>query len=209
MISGLMGRKLGMVQVFDAQRRLLPVTVVEAGPCGIAQLKSIDKDGYDAVQVGFEEVAEKKVNKPKLGHLRVGQSRTWKNLLEFAVLGECKVGDLFKVDIFSEGEDVVVQGTSKGKGFQGVMKRHNYAGGPATHGSMFHRAPGSIGNASYPSRVWKNKALPGQMGNKRVTVKGLRIVEVRPEENLLFISGSVPGSIGSLVVIKKLKDKGK
>ncbi len=207
MISGLVGRKLGMLQIFDGQRRLLPVTVVEAGPCGVAQVKTKERDGYDSVQVGFDEIAEKKLTKPKLGHLQAGKSKNWKYLREFDLVGECKVGDLFKVDIFSEGDDIVVHGTSKGKGFQGVMKRHNYSGGPATHGSMFHRAPGSIGNASYPSRVWKNKALPGQMGNKRVTVRGLKVVEVRPEENLLFISGSVPGSIGSLVIVKKLKDK--
>jgi len=144
-----------------------------------------------------------------LGHLHSKKSRAWKHLREFVGLSECSLGDLFKVDIFSEGEGVVVHGISKGKGFQGVIKRHNYAGGPASHGSMFHRAPGSIGNSSYPSRVWKNKALPGQMGNKRVTVQGLRVVEVRPEENLVFISGSVPGSVGSLVVIKKLMSKGK
>ncbi len=207
MISGLLGRKLGMLQVFDDRRRLLPVTVVEAGPCGVSQIKSLDKDGYSAVQVGFQELPEKKLNKPRLGHLRARQSKLWKYLLEFDASGACNVGDIFGVDIFSVGEDVSVQGTSKGKGFQGVMKRHNFAGGPATHGSMFHREPGSIGNASYPSRVWKNKGMPGQMGNKRITTQGLRIVDVRPEENLIFISGSVPGSIGSLVVIRKVKNQ--
>ncbi len=207
MISGLLGRKLGMVQMFNSQRRLVPVTVVQAGPCGITQLKSKDRDGYEAAQVGFQEIDEKKLTKPQLGHLRASNSKKWKYLREFSVLAECRVGDLFGVDIFVGGEDVFVQGLSKGKGFQGVMKRHNFAGGPATHGSMFHREPGSIGNASYPSRVWKNKALPGQMGNKRITVQGLHVVEVRSEENLLFVSGSVPGSIGSLVVINKvLKD---
>ena len=205
MISGLLGKKLGMVQVFDGRRRLLPVTVVEAGPCGVAQVKTLKRDGYRAAQIGFLEIAEKKLNKAELGHLRVGKSKLWKYLREFSILGECEVGDVFGVDIFSEGDDVFVQGTSKGKGFQGVMKRHNFGGGPATHGSMFHREPGSVGNASYPSRVWKNKALPGQMGGDRVTVQGLKVVAVRPEENLLFVSGSVPGSIGSLVVINKLQ----
>lgn len=205
MISGLMGKKLGMLQVFDDRRKLLPVTVVEAGPCGISQVKTLDKDGYSAVQVGFQELSENKISKPKLGHLRAGNSKLWKHLLEFRALGECKVGEIFSVDIFSVGEDVSVQGVSKGKGFQGVMKRHNFGGGPATHGSMFHREPGSIGNASYPSRVWKNKGMPGQMGNKRITMQGLRIVDVRPEENLIFISGSVPGSIGSLVIVRKIK----
>ena len=141
--------------------------------------KPIERDGYEAVQVGFEEVQERKLNKPRLGHLNSKKSRLWKHLQEFQKVESCEVGDLIKVDIFSKGEEIAVQGVSKGKGFQGVIKRHNYAGGPASHGSMFHRAPGSIGNSSYPSRVWKNKALPGQMGSEQVTVKGLKVVEVQ------------------------------
>ena len=205
MSSGILGKKLGMIQVFDPHRRLVPVTVIEAGPCGVAQIKTQDRDGYDAVQVGFEEIAEKRISKPQVGHFRSKGSRFWRYLCEFSVDGECKVGDMFTVEIFSPGDGVVVRGVSKGKGFQGVIKRHNYAGGPASHGSMFHRAPGSIGNSSYPSRVWKNKALPGQMGSKNITIQGLRVVEVRPEENLLFVSGSVPGSVGSLLEITKVK----
>jgi large subunit ribosomal protein L3 len=203
MIGGIVGRKLGITQIYSSERKLLPVTVIQAGPCGVTQIKTLERDGYAAVQVGFEEVPERKLNKPQLGHLRSKDARLWRYLREFPQLEECQVGDLVKVDIFSKGDKVSVQGVSKGKGFQGVIKRHNYAGGPASHGSMFHRAPGSIGNASYPSRVWKNKALPGQMGHERVNVQGLRIVDIRPEENLLLVSGSVPGEIGSLVMVRK------
>ncbi len=203
MINGLLGKKVGMIQVFDDAKRLLPVTVIQAGPCGVVQVKERLRDGYDAVQVGFVEVQERKLNKPELGHLRKAGTRQWKHLVEFRSSEKVKSGDLFTVEMFSSGDTVNVQGTSKGKGFQGVIKRHNYAGGPASHGSMFHRAPGSIGQSSFPSRVFKNKALPGQMGNKRITVKGLRVVGVRLEENILLLSGSIPGPIGGMVIIKK------
>lgn len=194
-----------MTQVFDKERRLLPVTVIQAGPCGVTQIKTQERDGYSAVQVGFEEWPERKLNKPQLGHLRSKEARLWRYLREFPKIQDCQVGDLIKVEIFSKGEKVAVQGISKGKGFQGVMKRHHYGGGPASHGSMFHRAPGSIGNSSFPSRVWKNKSLPGQMGHERVLVQGLRVVDVRPEENLLLVSGSVPGETGSLVLVRKVQ----
>jgi len=207
MLGGIVGRKLGMIQVFDADRCLRPVTVIEAGPCGVTQVKSMDRDGYDAVQIGFEEVQERKLNKPQLGHLRSGQSRLWRHLMELSKLGDARVGDVLTAAMFSKGEKISVRGISKGKGFQGVIKRHNYAGGPASHGSMFHRAPGSVGQSSYPSRVVKNKALPGQMGNVRVTVKGLTIVDVRGDENLLLVSGSVPGGKGSLLVISKAGER--
>jgi len=203
MINGLLGKKVGMIQVFDDAKRLLPVTVIQAGPGGVVQIKEQARDGYDAVQVGFVEVQERKLNKPELGHLKKGGARHWKHLVEFRSSEKLKPGDLFTVDMFSSGDIVNIQGTSKGKGFQGVIKRHNYAGGPASHGSMFHRAPGSIGQSSFPSRVFKNKALPGQMGNKRITVKGLRVVGVRLEENILLIYGSIPGPIGGMVIIKK------
>lgn len=193
-----------MTQIFDQERRLVPVTVIQAGPCGVTQIKTLERDGYAAVQVGFEEIPERKVNKPQLGHLRSKGTRLWRYLREFPQLQECQIGDLIKVDIFSKGDAVTVQGVSKGKGFQGVIKRHNYGGGPASHGSMFHRAPGSIGSSSFPSRIWKNKALPGQMGHERVLIQGLRVVDVRLEENLLLVSGSVPGENGSLVMVRKV-----
>jgi len=204
MVKGLLGKKLGMIQVFDEGRRLIPVTVIEAGPCGIVQVKKGSSDGYEAVQIGFQEVPERKLTKPQVGHFKKFGNRLWRYLGEFKSDGEPKVGSLVGVDIFSTGESINVQGVSKGKGFQGVMKRHNYAGGPASHGSMFHRAPGSIGASSFPSRVLKNKKLPGHMGNKRVTVKGLTVVGVRPEENILLVSGSVPGPNGGVVIVRKV-----
>ena len=205
MVGGILGRKLGMTQVFDGSRRLVPVTVIQAGPCGVTQIKTEERDGYGAVQVGFEEVPERKLNKPQMGHLRSKESRLWRYLREFPKTEDCQVGDLIKVDMFSKGDQVTVQGISKGKGFQGVMKRHNFGGGPASHGSMFHRAPGSVGNSSYPSRVWKNKKLPGQLGGAKVLIRGLQVVDVRQEENLLLISGAVPGENGSLVTIRKVQ----
>ncbi len=205
MVSGLVGKKIGMIQVFDEARRLVPVTVIDAGPGGVVQVKDRSKDGYEAIQVGFSEVPERKLNKPKIGHLAKAGERRWKYLKEFKGESAPELGSLVSVEIFSKGEEVNVQGISKGKGFQGVMKRHNYGGGPATHGSMFHRAPGSIGQSSFPSRVFKNKDLPGQMGNKRVTVKGLTVVDIRSEENIIMVSGSVPGPIGGMVVVRKVK----
>lgn len=204
MVNGLLGKKLGMIQVFDEDRRLIPVTVVEAGPCGIVQVKKISTDGYVAVQIGFREVPERKVTKPQVGHLKKAGDRLWRHLKEVKSDGEVQAGSLVKVDVFSKGELIDVQGISKGKGFQGVIKRHNYAGGPASHGSMFHRAPGSIGSSSFPSRVLKNKKLPGHMGNKRVTVKGLKVVGVKPEENILLISGAIPGPVGGIVMVRKV-----
>jgi large subunit ribosomal protein L3 len=205
MVAALFGKKLGMTQYYDENRRLLPVTIIQAGPCGVTSVKTQSKHGYDAVQIGFDEVQEKKLSKAEIGHLRSGNSKFWKYLKEFRGEANCQVGDIFNSDVFQAGDLVDVQGSSKGKGFQGVMKRHNFGGGPATHGSMFHRAPGSIGCSSYPSRVLKNKKLPGQMGNKTVTVKGLTIVNVRSEDNILLVLGAVPGSKGSVVVIQKAK----
>ncbi len=205
MVNGLLGKKLGMIQVFDEARCLIPVTVVEVGPCGIVQIKEKGHDGYGAVQIGFLEVPDRKLTKPQIGHLRKCGDKRWKYLREFQSAGRPEVGSIVSVDLFAKGEQVNVQGVSKGKGFQGVMKRHNYAGGPATHGSMFHRAPGAIGQCSYPSRVFKNKALPGQMGNKKITVKGLRVFDVRSEENILLVSGSIPGPIGGLVIVRKAR----
>jgi large subunit ribosomal protein L3 len=204
MVKGLLGKKLGMIQVFDEDRRLVPVTVIEAGPCGIVQVKKMSSDGYEAVQIGFKDVPERKLTKPQVGHLKKTGTRLWRHLKEVRSEGESQVNSLVHVDIFSEGELIDVQGISKGKGFQGVIKRHHYAGGPASHGSMFHRAPGSIGASSFPSRVLKNKKLPGQMGNKQITLKGLRVVGVKQEENILLVSGSVPGPVGGVVLVRKV-----
>ncbi len=206
--SGLLGKKLGMTQVYDANRRLHPVTVIEAGPCDVTAVKTLKRDGYEAIQLGFRTVEERKLSKAEIGHLRAsGSNKLWRTLKEFRGPWECQLGETVSVDLFENGEKVDVQGISKGKGFQGVMKRHNFSGGPATHGSMFHRAPGSMGASSYPSRVWKGKKLPGHMGAERVTVRGLKIIEVRAEENLLLILGAIPGPAGGYVIIQKVQKK--
>ena len=205
MTNGLLGKKLGMTQVFDDKGRMTPVTVIEAGPCRVAQVKTRERDGYEAVQLTFGETKERKLTKAAVGHLKKAQLAPSRWLKEFKKLGDVQVGQTVKADVFQKGEWVDVEGVSKGKGFQGVMKRHNYSGGPETHGHMFHRAPGSIGSSSYPSRVWKGKALPGHMGSERVTIQRLKVVDARPDENLLFVSGAVPGARGGLLVVRKSK----
>lgn len=205
MTNGLPGKKLGMTQVYDDAGRLTTVTVVEAGPCRVAQVRTKEQHGYDSVQLAFDEVPARKLNKPELGHLKTANLSPSRRLKEFKKTGDLQLGQVLKVDVFQKGEWVDVEGISKGKGYQGVVKRHNYRGGPETHGSMFHRAPGSIGASSHPSRVWKNKTLPGHMGSERVTVQRLKIIDARPDENLLFISGAVPGSTGSFVTVRKSK----
>jgi large subunit ribosomal protein L3 len=205
MANGLLGKKLGMTQVYDEAGRLTPVTVVEAGPCRVVQIRTKDQHGYEAVQLSFHEVPNRKLTKAELGHLKVSNIPSSRKLREFKKGSEVQVGQALKADLFQKGDWVDVEGISKGKGYQGVVKRHHYKGGPETHGSMFHRAPGSIGSSSFPSRVWKNKALPGHMGSERVTIQRLRIVEVRPDENLLFVSGAVPGARGDLVTVRKSK----
>lgn len=204
MTDGLLGHKLGMTQVSLPGGRLVPVTVLEAGPCRVAQVKTPERDGYAAVQLAFQELPERKTTKPRKGHFAKASLPAFRRLREFrAVGGDPRVGATVKADLFAKGERVDVIGISKGKGFQGVMKRHHFRGGPETHGSMFHRAPGSIGSSSFPSRVWKNMRMAGHMGSERVTVQGLEVVDVRPEENLLFVRGAVPGARGGLVMIRK------
>mgnify|MGYP001614472642 CR=1 FL=1 len=205
MTSGLVGKKLGMTQVFDAAGRLTPVTVIEAGPCRVSRIKTREHDGYEAIQLAFDEVPERKLSKAEAGHLKAVNLPASRRLREFKKMGEAQIGQTIKADMFAKGEWVDVEGVSKGKGFQGVIKRHHFRGGPETHGSMFHRAPGSIGSSAYPSRVWKNKKLPGHMGSQRVTVQRLKVIDARPEENLLFISGAVPGATGGVVIVRKSK----
>jgi large subunit ribosomal protein L3 len=205
MTNGLLGKKLGMTQVFDDEGKLIPVTVIEAGPCRVAQLKTRERDGYEAVQLAFGETKERKVTKAELGHLKKAEAPPSRWTREFKKLGDVKMGQRLRADVFQKGEWVDVEGVSKGKGFQGVIKRHNYSGGPETHGHMFHRAPGSIGSSAFPSRVWKGKTLPGHMGSERVTVQRLKVIEARPDENLLFVSGAVPGARGGLLVVRKSK----
>jgi large subunit ribosomal protein L3 len=202
-MTGILGKKLGMTQVFDEGGRMWPVTVVEAGPCCVIQVKTQEKDGYEAVKIGFSEVKKtKNLTRPMGGIFKKAGTNPYKILKEFP-MGNLKVGEMLTVEKFKKGDVISVAGVSKGKGFQGVMKRHNYAGGPGSHGSMFNRAPGSIGASSFPSRVWKNKGLPGHMGSERVTVKNLKIVDVKAEQNLLLIFGAVPGSPGTYLEIRK------
>lgn len=207
MINGLIGKKLGMSQVFGEGGKAIPVTVVEAGPCVVVQRKTTARDGYEAVQVGFQEERKKRrVTKPARGLFQKAGATPTRHLREFAPTGgDLQPGQAVTVEIFQPGERVDVTGISKGKGFQGVMKRLGYRGGPGSHGSMFHRAPGSIGASAYPSRVWKGKGLPGQMGSERVTVKGLEVVEVRKEQNLLLLKGAAPGAPGGLLLIRKVQ----
>jgi large subunit ribosomal protein L3 len=199
---GILGKKLGMTQIYSEDGRMLPVTVVEAGPCCVVQVRTLEKDGYEAVKIGFLEMKEKRVNKPMAGVFKKAGIKPYKLLKEFPI-GGLKVGEFLTVERFIKGDRVSVSGISKGKGFQGVMKRHNFSGGPGSHGSMFNRAPGSIGASSYPSRVWKNQKLPGHMGAERETIRNLEIVDVRTEQNLLLIKGAVPGGIGTFIEIKK------
>ncbi|MCS7215030.1 MAG: 50S ribosomal protein L3 [Thermodesulfovibrio sp.] len=204
-MKGIIGRKIGMTQIFDEEGRVIPVTVIEAGPCWVVQVKSKQKDGYEAVQLGFQEIKkEKNIPKPLLGIFKKAGVPPCRVLREFKMTGY-KVGDKVTVEIFAKGDIVNVTGISKGKGFQGVMKRHNFAGGPDSHGSMFNRAPGSIGSSSFPSRVWKGKRMAGHMGNERVTVRNLKIVDVIPEQNILLVKGAVPGGENGILQIWKVE----
>jgi large subunit ribosomal protein L3 len=204
-MTGILGKKLGMTQVVSDGGKLVPVTVVEAGPCCVVQVKTPEKDGYNAVKIGFIEVKkEKNITKPYAGVFKKAGTPVFRILKEFQ-MGELKVGDMIKAESFAKGDIVAVSAVSKGKGFQGVMKRHNFKGGPGSHGSMFNRAPGSIGASSYPSRVWRGMKMAGHLGNERVTVDNLAVVEVRPEQNLILIRGAVPGAANSIVEIRKEK----
>ncbi|MDH3627138.1 MAG: 50S ribosomal protein L3 [Acidobacteriota bacterium] len=216
MIEGLIGRKIGMTQLFEDNGKVTPVTVIEAGPCVVVQKKTSEKDGYDAVQLGLvDPKAAKKANKPQKGHHEKAGVPPTRLRREFPLVGDAdaddapKPGDAIAVDIFEGIVKVDVIGVSKGKGFQGVIKRHGFGGGNASHGSMFHRSPGSIGQSATPSKVMKGMKGPGQMGNKRITCKGLTVVRVDSEKNLLLVRGSVPGAPGSAVVVRRsLSDTG-
>jgi large subunit ribosomal protein L3 len=199
----MLGRKLGMTQIFDEEGKIVPVTVIEARPGSVVQVKTQERDGYEAVKVGFfEDEKEKHYTKPVLGVFKKAGLRPCRVLREFP-MGGLSVGDRITVGSFARGDRVSVRGVSKGKGFQGVMKRHNFKGGPGSHGSMFNRAPGSIGASSYPSRVWKGQRMPGHMGAEKVAVKNLRVVDVREEQNLILVRGPVPGARNSIVEISK------
>lgn len=204
MKKAIIGKKIGMTQIFDANGKIVPVTVIEAGPCFVIQKKTVEKDGYDAIQVGFADIKEKLVNKPKKGHFAKAGVSLKRFVKEFRLenTAEYSVGQEIKVDIFSAGEKVDVSGVSKGKGFQGTIKRWNGHRGPMSHGSKFHRSVGSMGGSSDPSRTFKNKKLPGHMGNVNTTVLNLEVVRVMPEKNVILIKGGVPGPNKGTVVIR-------
>ena len=204
-MRGLLGRKIGMTRLFDAKGNVVAATVIEAGPCTVLQIKTPENDGYSAVQLGFIDKREKLITKPLMGHFKKSGSTPKRVLREIRdPEGEVKLGDSINVSIFSEGDNVKVIGTSKGKGFAGVVKRHKFRGGPKTHGqSDRHRAPGSLGQSAYPNRVFKGMRMAGRMGGDRVTIQNLKVVKVLPERNLILIEGGVPGSRNSILEIQK------
>jgi large subunit ribosomal protein L3 len=209
MAIGLLGRKVGMTQVFDPRGKAVPVTILQVGPCPVVQRKTAERDGYEAIQIGFETQPKKqRVTKPLQGHFAKAQVPLQRHLREIRLRGgegEFTVGQILTVTLFAAGERVRVSGITKGRGFQGGVKRWKYKGGPKTHGSMFHRAPGSIGASSYPSRVFRGHHMPGHMGTDKMTVRGLRVVAVDPENNVLLVLGAVPGPSGGVVTIQKGK----
>ncbi len=206
-MSAILGRKLGMTSIFTDDGNFVPCTVIEAGPCPVVQVKTKDNDGYDAVQIGYESIAERKVNRPRAGHFAKNDVEPTRHLKEFRQLvAKVKNGDIITVEAFTTGDKVKVSATSKGKGFQGVVRRHHFGGvGMATHGQSDRpRAPGSIGSSSYPSRVFKGMRMAGRMGGTRITIRNLTVLRVMPEQNLLLVKGSIPGAMNSVVEIVKL-----
>jgi large subunit ribosomal protein L3 len=204
-MPGIIGRKIGMTSIYSAEGKAMPCTVIEAGPCVVTQVKTQDRDGYEAVQMGFGDRKEKNTPNALKGHFNKAKTDPKSKLVEFKGFDDLNLGDVVNVDIFEEGEYVAVVGTSKGKGFQGVVKRHGFGGvGQATHGQHNRlRAPGSIGAASYPARVFKGMRMAGQMGNERVKMENLQVLKVLADKNLIVVKGSVPGAKGSTVIIEK------
>lgn len=208
MVTGLIGRKLGMTQVFREDGVVLPATVIQAGPCVVVQKKTAAREGYGAVQLGLVEfVKPSRVNRPMAGHYKKAGVEPGRVLREFGELpgGETQVGDRLTVELFKVKDKVDVSGVSKGRGWAGFVKRHHFRGGDDSHGSMFHRAPGSIGASSFPSRVWKGQRMAGQMGNRRATVRNLEVLEVDPEDHLLVVKGAVPGPRGGYLLVRHTK----
>lgn len=204
MVVGLLGNKIGMTQIFDESGNIIPVTILKVGPCVITQVKTVLKDGYNSIQIGYGRISGKSLTQPELGHLQKSNIEPLKYLKEFRLIptdGEFQVGQVLKVDSFLAGQLVNVRGKSIGKGFSGLQKRHNFARGPMTHGSKNHRAPGSIGMGTTPGRVLPGKKMAGQLGNKITTVKKLKVIQANAEENILVIKGSVPGKPGNLLSI--------
>ena len=205
-MSGLIGKKIGMTSIFDSNGKNIPCTVIEAGPCIVTQVRTEEVDGYKAVQLGFDDATEKSATKADLGHAKKAGTSVKRKIVEFKGFDkEYKLGDAITVEHFTEGEFVDIAGVSKGKGFQGVVKRWNFGGGPASHGSMFHRRGGSYGLCQWPGRIFKNKKMPGHMGDVSRTTQNLQVVKVLPEKNLVLIKGSVPGHKGSILTLRVAK----
>ena len=205
-MSALLGKKIGMTNVFSADGKLIPVTVVQAGPCVVTQVKTEDRDGYNALQLGFDEKKVEKINKPITGHLKKTTDKGYRVLREFRTDDpeEIESGTTFSIDMFSVGDKVNISGISKGRGFQGTIKRHGFSRGPETHGNRNHRKPGSIGNSAWPAKVIKGKKMPGHMGTDRETVKNLTIVDIKHEDNLLLVKGPVPGFKTGILEVRKV-----
>ncbi len=211
MEKAIIGKKIGMTQIFDEKGLVIPVTVIEAGPCIVAQVKTIETDGYNAIQLGYGDVKENRINRPEKGHFTKAKLALKKHLREFRVsdVANTTVGNEVKADVFEAGDKIDVQGTTKGKGFQGVIKRHGQSRGPMGHGSMYHRRPGSMGSTSTPGRVFKGKKLPGHMGVQTVTIQNLDVVKVDLDKNVILVKGSVPGPKGAILKIRKTVKNGK
>ena len=211
MEKAIIGKKVGMTQFFDEKGLVVPVTVIEAGPCVIAQVKTVETDGYNAIQLGYGDVKENRINRPEKGHFAKAKLTAKKHLREFRVsdVADAIVGNEVKADVFVAGDKIDVQGTTKGKGFQGVIKRHGQHRGPMGHGSMYHRRPGSMGSTSTPGRVFKGKKLPGHMGVQTVTIQNLDVVKVDTDKNVILVKGSVPGPKGAILKIRKTVKNGK
>ena len=205
MIQGIIGKKIGMTQLFDEESVMVVATLIEAGPCYVVSKKTAERDGYEAVQIGFGENKPQRYNKAMTGHFKKSKVPPMKILKEFRVekTEDYKPGDEIKADIFNTGDVLDVTGVSKGKGFSGTMKRYGFSGGPNSHGGMAHRSPGSIGQASYPGRVFKGIKMSGRMGGENVTVQGVKVVSVDPEKNLLVVKGSIPGPNGGTLLLKR------
>lgn len=205
MVRGLLGKKIGMTSVYTADGKYIPVTVLQVGPCFVTQIKSKNVDGYDAVQIGFDEIKEKHVSKPLIGHFKKSGEKYFSHVREFDVQNpdDFTLGQELTLDMFEIGEMIQVTGKSKGRGFAGTIKRHNFARGPESHGCRNHREPGSIGCSAWPSRVMKGKKMPGQLGGDKKTVRNLQIVDIRPDDNVILIKGQVPGSKSGIVEIKR------
>jgi large subunit ribosomal protein L3 len=206
MVAGLIGKKIGMSQMFTETGKVVPVTIIEAGPCVVVQKKTVEKDGYSAIQLGYDK-KNKNIKKPEAGHFKAAGKGVYKKLKEFRIqeeeINNYEIGAEINVELFDVGEKIKITGFSKGRGFAGVVKRWNFGGGRATHGSKFHRRTGSIGQCVSPGKIWKGKKMPGHYGNERITIKNLEIIKVSPEDNTIVVKGAVPGAAGGTVYIKK------